>query len=274
MFGTRYVFFQGGLGNQMFEYAFLLGLRAKGKKVKVDISFYKTFQQHNGYELDSVFGIEEDLVDRYGLNLFLTRAIRKTGIRKLISFDDETYDEFAAQGKSKFYNGYWQAPKYFENIENQLINVFSFKNIDQQNHVKAIKMQKCNSISIHIRRGDYSSYGMSLVGIDYYKKAISCIKDNVCNPVFFVFTDDYEESKMILDNFGVDYSIINNNHGKESYKDMYLMSKCKHNIIANSSFSWWGAFLNTNPNKIVIAPDMWLEGHPTLRPQLKTWIKI
>ena len=135
-------------------------------------------------------------------------------------------------------------------------------------------MKNCNSVSVHIRRGDYAECGISLLGFRYYISAISIINDKVSNPKFYFFSDDITVAKDIAEQMNVDYTIISHNQGEKSYQDMFLMSQCKYNIIANSSFSWWGAWLNTFHDKIVISPKKWVESDDLHNPQLDSWILI
>jgi hypothetical protein len=140
------------------------------------------------------------------------------------------------------------------------------------------KILSTNSVSIHIRCGDYLSpkyisiYG-GICTIEYYKRAISYILQTVDNPVFFIFSDDIEWTK---DNITINNAIfVSNNKGINSFLDMYLMSICKHNIIANSSFSWWGAYLNKNKNKKVIMPNRWFNSKlPDPNVFDSKWIKL
>ena len=165
----------------------------------------------------------------------------------------------------------YQAKAYVGNEElDKAVEVLEeIQNIDKTNEelLKQIleilnEIENSNSISIHIRRGDYMSpenYNMygCIATPTYYKKAIKVIEEKVENPTFFVFSNDMDwVKKNIQINSRVFYIDINSGNG--SYKDMQLMSNCKHNIIANSSFSWWGAWLNENKNKIVIAPKKWI----------------
>ncbi|MDO8610808.1 MAG: alpha-1,2-fucosyltransferase, partial [bacterium] len=112
-------------------------------------------------------------------------------------------------------------------------------------------------ISIHVRRGDFitNKANPQFIGLDYYKSAINKINKLVNNPLFFVFSNDIPWCKTNLSSLADDIHYINHNKGKDAYKDLLLMSACKHNIVANSTFSWWGAWLNQNSKKIVIDPD-------------------
>ena len=263
----------GGLGNQMFQYAMYKSLEKKGKLVKLDSkSFYETKKEHNGYELERIFDIKPNKPTKEDLEKFdennistLFKIKRKLFGDKKFVYDTKEYvfNKDVYKLKNSYLNGYWQSIKYFEGIENDIKKDFRFKNqLDNKNLEILNEIENSNSISIHIRRGDYMSpenYNMygCIATPTYYKKAIKVIEEKVENPTFFVFSNDMDwVKKNIQINSRVFYIDINSGNG--SYKDMQLRSNCKHNIIANSSFSWWGAWLNENKNKIVIAPKKWI----------------
>lgn len=263
----------GGLGNQMFQYAMYKSLENKGKLVKLDSkSFYETKKEHNGYELERIFDIKPNKPTKEDLEKFdennistLFKIKRKLFGDKKFVYDTKEYvfNKDVYKLKNSYLNGYWQSIKYFEGIENDIKKDFRFKNqLDNKNLEILNEIENSNSISIHIRRGDYMSpenYNMygCIATPTYYKKAIKVIEEKVENPTFFVFSNDMDwVKKNIQINSRVFYIDINSGNG--SYKDMQLMSNCKHNIIANSSFSWWGAWLNENKNKIVVAPKKWI----------------
>ena len=263
----------GGLGNQMFQYAMYKSLEKKGKLVKLDSkSFYETKKEHNGYELERIFDIKPNKPTKEDLEKFdennistLFKIKRKLFGDKKFVYDTKEYvfNKDVYKLKNSYLNGYWQSIKYFEGIENDIKKDFRFKNqLDNKNLEILNEIENSNSISIHIRRGDYMSpenYNMygCIATPTYYKKAIKVIEEKVENPTFFVFSNDMDwVKKNIQINSRVFYIDINSGNG--SYKDMQLMSNCKHNIIANSSFSWWGAWLNENKHKIVIAPKKWI----------------
>ena len=263
----------GGLGNQMFQYAMYKSLEKKGKLVKLDSkSFYETKKEHNGYELERIFDIKPNKPTKEDLEKFdennistLFKIKRKLFGDKKFVYDTKEYvfNKDVYKLKNSYLNGYWQSIKYFEGIENDIKKDFRFKNqLDNKNLEILNEIENSNSISIHIRRGDYmcpENYNMygCIATPTYYKKAIKVIEEKVENPTFFVFSNDMDwVKKNIQINSRVFYIDINSGNG--SYKDMQLMSNCKHNIIANSSFSWWGAWLNENKNKIVIAPKKWI----------------
>ena len=164
-----------------------------------------------------------------------------------------------------YMSGYWQSENYFESNRSILINDFSFRIPLNARNADALRLiSSSNSVSIHIRRGDYlhnanakATHG--LCSLEYYHKAIRLIKATIGKPRFFIFSDDMLWVKAHLEP-EEDCIFVDWNFGVDSYNDMRLMSLCKHNIIANSSFSWWGAWLNRNPDKVIIAPKRWFAG--------------
>ena len=188
---------------------------------------------------------------------------------KLISIKNENdfgfQPEMLSFKKNVFLNGYWQSEKYFSPVSRIIKNDFTIKdnflseilNSDRLNDVLN-KITQTNSVAIHFRRGDYvhdpnTNKHHGLCSMDYYQRAISFLKKQTNLPHFFLFSD---EPGWLKANFTLEepFTIIENNPG---YADLYLMSNCKHNIIANSSFSWWGSWLNRNAKKIVVTPDKW-----------------
>ena len=145
-----------------------------------------------------------------------------------------------------------------------------------QKHLNLIKNK--NSVAIHIRRGDYLKNPKArcfhgILGEDYYKKSISYVKKTVKNPFFFIFSDEVELVKKTFFFFNKKNFIFIDT--KSTINDLHLMSNCKHFIIANSTFSWWGAWLSKNKHKIILAPKKWVRAKistPDIIPE--SWIKI
>jgi hypothetical protein len=172
------------------------------------------------------------------------------------------YDpQFEKSGPDTYLDGYWQSENYFKNIRHILLKEFS-PAYDLRNGDKEIisGINDSNSVGVHVRRGDYVNLKSAnefhgVCGMDYYSKAISLIKEQTKSPVFFIFSDDPDWCK---ENFkhipGV--KVVQSKSGQSS-AELFLMSMCKHNIIANSSYSWWSGWLNTNETKMVIAPKNW-----------------
>lgn len=180
-----------------------------------------------------------------------------------------------------YLDGYWQNEAYFLDIKNLIFQEFSFKNKPSDTNQKLIeKMGNSNSVSISIRHGDYLTNPRThnfhgVCSLKYYLTCIEKIKDQIKNPLFFVFSDDLEWAKKNLPDNGTLIFVRNNVGTSFYYEDLKLMSLCQHNIIANSTFSWWGAYLNQNPLKIVLAPKPWIKAKPN-DPSIipANWIEI
>lgn len=285
----------GGLGNQMFQYAIGRNLAKKNNtKVYMDLSGYKN--QNPGdtprdYAL-GIFNVQENFADEKDVKKYQINKYQKK-FKKIFGADNGHVLEIGLQFKpeileskdNSYLEGYWQSEKYFVDSADIIRQDFSLKNPLPENvEVLEKNISATNSVSIHIRRGDYITNKNAQAhhgscDLDYYKKAIGIIKDKVngvtrqgesrservspgvegglitSEPHFFVFSDDIDWCK---ENFKLDNITFVSDDKIKDYEEMYLMSKCKHNIVANSSFSWWGAWLNTNLDKIVIAPQKWL----------------
>lgn len=182
---------------------------------------------------------------------------------------------------NSYLDGYWQSEKYFKDIADIIRNEFIvITGQDEWSRHLAEEIKATESVSIHVRRGDYinnikTSQILSSCSLDYYKTSSGLIATSVSNPTFFIFSDDMEWVKK---NFTINFRhfYVEHNGDESSYMDMYLMSLCKHNIIANSSFSWWGAWLNRNPNKQVIAPARWFQSRKYDVKDLlpASWVKV
>jgi hypothetical protein len=276
---TMNIIFSGGLGNQMFQYALYLRLKLAGKNVRMSTSLYYLIQMHNGYELNEIFDTVTPAIQFSKLYLFWIRFLYKYRLKWFVYSDSLKYDDTVFITKKPYLIGYWQSEKYFIQIKEQVLNTFVFKNIDEKNHRIAKEMQNLNSISMHIRRGDYVGNAMhdGVYTLEYYRKAIDTILTIIKEARFYVFSDDSRWAQDFIKTLPIQAFVINWNKGRNSYKDMYLMSQCKHNIIANSTFSWWGAWLNKNPQKTVIAPAKWFPNTPSESYKdiiLDKWIKI
>jgi hypothetical protein len=264
----------GGLGNQLFQYALGRAIEIKlGYKVKYDICDFKTYKLRN-FELDK-FKTKFELSSKFE-NILLRNIISKSLYKihsKFPSYISIRILNYYLESEFKFVNnlfeipesiylsGYWQSEKYFREIKNVLIDELILKNQPSVENSKYLqKITNSNSVSIHIRRGDYiedisTNNIHGFCGLNYYNKSISTIESQINDPTFFVFSDDINWAKNnIRSKFTIYFVDINSDKPEE---DLRLMSNCKHNIIANSSFSWWAAWLNPNINKIVIAPQLW-----------------
>lgn len=255
----KHVLVKGGLGNQMFQYAFYLSLKQKGVDCVLDKSLFDMVSMHQGYELDKVFGILNSEGSETWINRNLVRLLYKYKPSGIVYADTPyQYKDDVYYSNCLLYTGCWIHPSYFSSIEDKIKEAFVFHNINEKNKRLAEDLATINSVSLHIRRGDYLNNPIyDVCDASFHKKAIQVITEKVDNPQFLVFSDDPDWCANYMKQFHVDYKMVDWNKGKDSFQDMYLMSKCKHNIIANSTFSWWGAWLNANPNKIVISPSKW-----------------
>jgi hypothetical protein len=258
----------GGLGNQMFQYAFYRRLQLDGKNVALDISGFNDYALHYGFELERVFGLRINLANFDEVNKIKQMVSGAAVFQKIwwkISNSKPIIHQkyfgyhygYVNVQESVYYEGYWQSEKYFGDRADIIRKDFSFPVLDNRNEVYAELIRNCNAVAIHIRMGDYVSHPLhgGISTLDYYQQAVDIIKAKVLNPHFFIFSNDISWCKINLNLENAVY--ITGNEGENSYKDMQLMSMCKHNIIANSSFSWWSAWLNNSQDKIVIAPKKW-----------------
>jgi hypothetical protein len=261
----------GGLGSQMMAYSLYLSMADRSDdNVICDFSWFHYHQSHNGAELNRIFGVEENRINRkldflFYSEFFVAKWIRKItfGLGFLKKYRAErkkyNYDEdvFYRKGNVVYYQC-WTSWKYFENVEQKVVDAFQFPTISEPKNIEILDLiENSNSVAIHVRRGDYLE-SASLRGLapdHYYSSAMNHIDENIDEPVYFVFSNDIEWCKENIQSNNIHY--ISWNSGGSSFRDMQLMARCKHNIIPNSTFSWWGAYLNRNPGKIVVAPEKW-----------------
>lgn len=269
---------KGGLGNQMFFYAFSLYLNDKNISSYLVWNEYAFTKQHNGVELFEAFNIpvggftklEIDCLIKINKSLLpftFKRMLGRISKSRYLSANvykqntPYSYDDIRSITKEKrlYVDGFWQNYQYLDSIKDNLLDAFEFKLPIDFTESILNKIRSCNSVSLHIRRGDYLDPKFANLNVikskDYYIRAIEFIKEKIDNPLFFIFTDDMTWAKNEF--ISKDFVFIEGNVDKLAYLDMYLMSQCKHNIIANSTFSWWGAWLNRNPSKIIVAPNYW-----------------
>lgn len=246
---------KGGLGNQMFQYAF-------GKK--------NSIEQKTNLKLDKTF-----------LELPIWQRLTGITVRNYELGEFNVKAQFSGfwEKMHPVLDGYWQSEKYFKNIRNIICRDFTIKN-KSKNFIHVLNIiSGTNSVSIHFRRGDYAwdektNKYHGLLGIEYYRKAIDIIQRKMKNPHFFIFSDD---PTWVKNNFKIKKPVthISDFSKLTNAEELVLMSHCEHNIIANSSFSWWGAWLNKNPKKIVIAPKKWFKARIDDKDIVPTgWIRI
>ena len=264
----------GGLGNQLFQYAFARKLSLLlGCEIKFDVNHFsnnklRTFELGKLNTVGKIATLEDIKSVRLEKSIFsllkrkYNTLIRPYYKRNIVGEKSFNFDKnLLAINSNAYVSGYFQTEKYFKSIETILreeltprANILSSTFFAIQSDIRSN-----SSVSIHIRRGDYvnnpeafSAHG--ICELDYYKSALKHIKSKITDPVFYVFSDDIEWCTQNIITESPTFFI---NNTQNHFEDLFLMASCKHNIIANSSFSWWGAWLNTNANKIVIAPQKW-----------------
>ncbi|MEI8390333.1 MAG: alpha-1,2-fucosyltransferase [bacterium] len=272
---------RGGLGNQMFIYAFARHLaHINNTDLKLDLSYYTNY--HRDYELNH-FDIIENIATEDEIKLLKKLKPKHNEILSFIKYKlknrpvkmlpDKSYilddgvsfiPEYMKLPDNVFLEGLFQSEKFFKDIRMIIKKEFTLteplqgKNLQFSNHIKSV-----NSVSLHVRRGDYITNqwamdNLGLCSLEYYQKAIEYIESNTEDPHFFLFSDEIEWVKKHL-KINSSYTTVDGNNENTGYEDLRLMSLCNHHITANSSFSWWGAWLGHNHNKIVISPKNWFK---------------
>jgi hypothetical protein len=283
----------GGLGNQMFQYAAGRCLSHLHKtELKLDLSFLNADPGNRYTKRDfalEVFNINCSIATEEDIKRFqpLERGkITRTLMRKLPLLYSKVISnesghafmkEFYSYPKDVYLNGYWQSEYYFEPVEAILRKEFTLKEELTGEHAELAKrIRNSDSVSVHVRRGDYVNNKEvnqfhGICSAEYYQKAVELMKTKG-GIELFVFSDDIQWAKENLKADKVNF-VTQNNPG---YIDMHLMSLCKHNIIANSSFSWWAAWLNQNALKTVIAPEKWFADPARYTPDIypENWIRL
>ncbi len=267
----------GGLGNQMFQYALAYIITLKhNSQLLIDKELFNLTEKTPGhtprnYEM-GVFGIDEPTASNSDILFFerlsLIHKIRRElnlNYPKMCYENNFRFDNKIRQVKPPVYlRGFFQSFKYFKGFEDDLKELFKFseEKLDDENKGILENIKSSKSVAIHIRRGDYVEDKITQkfhgnCSQDYYDQAISKIKEFDEDVEFFFFSDDIKWVENEFRNYRIKKTFVGSNAGKNSWKDMLLMSQCNYNIIANSSFSWWAAWLNKNDFKKVIAPSRW-----------------
>jgi hypothetical protein len=269
----------GGIGNQMFQYAAARRLaHVLGVQLKLDLGWFRdckadsprpyalccfAISEHVASEKDISSICEKGSHGKRGLFARLMGRSRPFKCKRRIVEKHFHFDpEILELCDNAYLEGYWQSEKYFQDIADIIRTEFTIT-IEPcaRNKQMTEIIGKSEAASLHVRRGDYALNPVTnqfhgLCSLDYYKKAIEMVASRVIAPHFFVFSDDpaWAKEKLVSEH---PITFVDFNRPEKAYEDMRLMSLCRHHIIANSSFSWWGAWLNPSPNKIVVAPKRW-----------------
>lgn len=269
----------GGLGNQLFQYAAGRRIAVKNNiPLKLDLSWFKD-QSDRPYSLNHFATIQDiaspaEVARLKGSKLTYLKEIllqkanldRHDGKRTLILEKSLDFDPNILQiSGSAYLIGFWQSEKYFKDIEGMIKKEFVVRTPPDLENIKvANEIRNTEAVCIHVRRGDYVSdpktnQSIGLCSLEYYYRAIDHIISKVEKPHFFIFSNDPSWTQRHI-RIDAPITYVRHNPSDKNFEDLRLMTFCKHFIIANSSFSWWGAWLSSNERKIVIAPAQWFRG--------------
>lgn len=277
----RLIKMTGGLGNQMFIYAFYLHMKKRYTHTRIDLSDMVHYHVHYGYEINRIFKLPQT---EFCINQPLKKVIEFLFFKKIYERKQDP-TTLKAFDKSYFwpllyFKGFYQSERFFTDIKDEVRKAFSFNQSLTNDKSRSILQQidrDESAISIHIRRGDYlepkhwTNTG-SVCQLPYYINAIAEIKVRVEEPSFYVFSDDID---WVKENLPLEKAVfVDWNKGEDSWQDMMLMSRCRHHIICNSTFSWWGAWLNPRKDKNVIVPNRWFQHCETPNIYPGGWIKV
>ena len=282
--------FMGGLGNQLFQYGLYKTFEELGYPTYADTKELRDGSYFRNYQLEflGIHVLEADkriIRELYGLDNKILRAIiKRVGKKTYIRQRKLIFDSSIMDPKSGYFDGYWQSYKYFENYASVVKNSIHFPTFNVLDENGAIYydqiMNSPEAVSVHVRLGDSDELQEVYGGIctfDYYKKSMDYISNELtkkgkASPIFFVFSNDIDRAKKLFDRNDMVY--VSGNSEDQGYIDMNLMHCCHHHIIANSSFSWWGAFLGEKEDSITVAPKKWIAGVGSEDIVPPNWIKI
>lgn len=258
---------RGGLGNQLFQFAAAHSLAVhNGVVLKADLYTYtkhplRKYELHN-FNINLLEAGRGEVHEFTGKN-FLERYLNKKSNyfyspKVFAQPHYHFYEDFFSLPVPLYLSGYWQSEKYFSNVASEIRKMVTpVKPLDQQNADIVSRARESNSVAIHIRRSDYTKPGFfTPVNLDYYSRALDIINKKIASPQFYIFSDDIDWSRQQFAHLS-NATFVDHNKGADSYKDLLVMSACRNQVIANSTFSWWAAWLNDFKDKMVIAPQTW-----------------
>ena len=259
----------GGLGNQMFQYAFYLSLAHRHRHVYLTRQKMLRIRDHNGYELQRVFGIEmppdvrrmDAMTCSPVAGKVVCHALFPLKYRERLQYNPTANQKvFCPTPIGTRYVGYWQSEGYFRDVKQQVLDAFCFDEARISERTRSlaadIRSNPTRFAAVHVRLGDYRKYPdlNSICTPEYYREALQRFLQERPDTRLLLFSDEPEAAKQMLNR---EADVIDWNHAENSWQDMYLMSLCGGMVMANSSFSWWGAYLNPHPQKLVYLPSLW-----------------
>lgn len=287
-----FIVLKGGLGNQMFQYAMGRSLALRTGAQLILLSPSKTAARKYALSVFNISATAASPIQSYALQIASLPFCRRIGnlllgiisLRTVCFIRDREAGFDRSIGDlhgSLVIDGYWQSEKYFLACELAIRNDFRFLSVASlENQTLLDQIARLKAVAVHVRRGDYvsnaqSNYVHGTCSLEYYVAATNIMRGRLGDPKFFVFSDDpdWVEQHLRLDG---STEIVRINQGSADFEDMRLMAACKHFIIANSSFSWWAAWLGVHPDKVVVAPKRWFSNHHANTCDLlpDTWIRI
>ena len=293
---TRIVELTGGLGNQMFQYEFgrYLQKRYPADIIKYDLSYFSARNSIRDFALGKAFGIVPEAANVKEIRKVRGYSPYDGKVMKLLSgivtkkakipfevvedLDREFSEDYVGSETDTYYSGYWQNEKVFSSFREEVLKDYNVSDEFPCELTELLQeIKDTEAVAVHVRLEDYLQdnnykvYG-GICTREYYEKAISYITENVQEPVFYLFSTDLDSAREYLPD-GIECHQMSYK-GQRDYLDMYLMSRCKHHIIANSTFSWWGAWLNRREDKIVVCPGRWFNNHDVYNQYCDGWIRI
>lgn len=283
----------GGLGNQLFQYAMGLTLATlRNTKLKLDVSFFETYEWHEysltPFNINASIATKAEVEQLQNKKYSYVQRIKQKLFNAMpitVVEDNLLYNTiYLNAGENTYYQGYWQCEEYFKHLRSVLLKEFSIKIPPSNYNAQLLQSiaNSANAVSLHIRRGNYVNVDKvnkvhGTTALNYYEHAVQLIVSKCESPVFYVFSDDIAWVKENI-KLHANQVFVDGNDDKTDYEDLRLMTACKHNILANSTFSWWAAWLNVNPNKIIIAPKQWFADTEKNKEALhiipSNWIKL
>ena len=278
--------FEGGLGNQMFQYAAAFALaNTLETELKCTVDLLASHRTKRTYELRDVFGVEVDVASPRELSMLLGPLCTNKQVRRFLAkppaaflrskkfisddyliFVDNLADRCIAGG---YLHGFWQSEEYFEGSKHTIRSCFTFPAFENDTDQSIVsEMKDCYSIGVHVRRGDYLTSAKTnslhnVLPLSYYRSAINRLAKEQPYTKLFVFSDDPEWAEQHIEPLSEHTHIISHNQGNSAFRDMQLLSLCDAVVMANSSFSWWAAWLNNKITKRIIAPKKWFSSERT-----------
>jgi hypothetical protein len=282
----------GGLGNQMFQYAAGLAVARKtGGQLLLDVDFVRHGVTLREFELDQAFvgpfllASSDEKRAALGWRASFRRAFGRPslsflwGSRVVVERSFDFSPVLTHLAPPVYLVGYWQSERYFLDVAQEVREKFRFDSPDAANAVLLNEIDACESVAVHVRRGDYAANSVvtthhGLCPPSYYESAAKWLLDRKPSLRFFLFSDDLEWTRENV-RLPADCVYVDVNRDGASFNDMRLMSRCRHQVIANSTFSWWAAWLNPSPEKLVIAPKRWFaSGNEATSICPHTWVRL